>query len=121
MLKLMREAFSLFFTAMYINVRGESETFTVATGETFTQTHHHETSSFRFVSAQFKHVEKFKHWYRPNIVRYTYLVQAIELRDGEMTLLQTIPMPMQCWNLFARTTLPHRLACSACLRLFVQT
>lgn len=119
MIKLLREALAFLLTAMYINIRGESEILTVSTGKTFSCTYPHELGSFKFTSEEFKHTEKFKQWYLPNNTHYTYLVQVTEQRDGSAQLLQNVPMPMLCSKLFAKTTLPHRLAVSESLKKFI--
>ena len=118
MTKLIREAFAVLIAALYISIRGESETSTFTTGKTFSYTYPLETGLLKLASIEYKHVEKFKQWFLPNRIYYTYLVQV--KGEGDEAI-RSIPMPMLCSRLFAETTLPHRLAIAECLRLFMSS
>lgn len=121
MYKLFREALLLFLTAIYINCRGESETLSVLTGETFSYTYPLEVGLVRITSEEYRHEIKFKRWYMPNRVRYTYLVRVVKHMGEEKELIEVFPMPMNCLKFFASTTFPHREALKERLHQYIHT
>lgn len=121
MYKLFRDAFELFLTAVYINCRGESDTQTIHTGETFSYSCPTGQDLLKLTSKEYKHETSFKHWYMPKQVRYTYLVSVNKHSEEVDELVEVLPMPMLCSKRFAGTTLPHRLAISECLTRFLPT
>lgn len=121
MYKLFREALLLFLTAIYINCRGESETQTVQTGETFSYSYPLEIGMLRITSEEYKHETKFKRWYLLDRVRYTYLVSVVKHIGDVKEVLEVFPMYMNCSRRFAGTTLPHREAMKERLHQYIQT
>lgn len=121
MYKLFGEALLLFLTAIYINCRGESETLTVQTGETFSYTYPLEVGLVKITSEEYKHETKFKRWYMPDRTRYTYLVHVVKHVDDVQETIETFPMPMNCLKFFAGTTFPHREAMKERLHHYIQT
>ena len=116
MLKLFSEALSLLFTAVYISLRGESQTETIFTGSMFSYVHTYDGGCLKFTSSEFFHLVSFKRWYLPTQTTYTYLIQVNQLEDEKEILLKTLPMPLLCSSKFTGSTLPHRLAVEECLQ-----
>lgn len=120
MLRLIYEAFQVLVAAIYSIIRGESETYTVDTGKCFSYTFRTDHLPLRFTSQEFRHVTKFKRWYMSSRVRYSYLVQVSETNEsGEVRMLRCIPMPLLCSRYFTDSSLPHRLAITECVKLFI--
>ena len=121
MYKLIREAIELFLTAIYINSRGESETRTVQTGGTFSYGYPLETGTLKITSEEYRHETRFKRWYLPKRIHYTYLIHVVKHTGDDKEVLDVFPMPMNCWKIFAGTTFPHREAMKERLHHYIKT
>lgn len=114
----MCQLLSSFFVVLFFMLRGESTVKTTVTERDYTYRHAFSTvngkmRSIIFRCKQHRHFIRYKHWFIPNRVFYTYGVEMINIDGTDFVDYHVAHYPHIGFCFLANTTYPHRCAVNA--------